>query len=694
MIKRLFINVLGVFILTASTSFAQGTVTIDHQTQRFLGDVSAFDRDKYTNAHILFNSTDAEFEAFKTEYNINSNYIGGRQFWNPLGMVKNGVIPSVSNKYEGDRSIQKGLVATGTAGQMMWDDNVDYSAVDITPFSQEAAAFVAKKYRDDWDLIPEYIEPFNEPMVHAIDYYPEGKDGKYITEKLQSVYDKISTYHKHLGEAIHNTPELKNMKVMGFASAYPEFEQSDFKSWNAKYKNFIDIAGAEMDAFSLHIYDGSGINNSGGRRSGSNAEAILDLIETYSMIKFQEVKPIAITEFGRLVPDQAGWTASNGASNYESVENSQAVRSQLHLVMAFMERANILETAIPFNVNTRDVTQKYCKSSIWINDSEGNAKYTNRRYYYEMLKDIKGDRVHVTSSNVDVQTQAFVDGQQLYVMLNNLNDKKQTVSLDLLNTQGLLKVDIKRLKIYLDKIPNLSTTESGSAPDYLSLEYGETVVLTYHFDSPIVFDNSIKQTKYYSSKHLEPISTYVMESFSFDNVQVGEGHATLRLGVARDRELSLMPIITINGEDVNTRGDIIRGYDQNTRNQFFGVLEIPFDISLLKEGTNKVRVTFSDGGGYISSVILQVEKAEASLGIGKIKSNDELKLYPNITEAGSIINIESSDQAMQCAVYHLDGRVAYQSNDNKIHTTGMQPGVYIVTAYSDGKRLSSKLIIN
>ena len=43
-----------------------------------------------------------------------------------------------------------------------------------------------------------------------------------------------------------------------------------------------------------------------------------------------------------------------------------------------------------------------------------------------MLKDIKGDRVRINSSNVDVQAQAFVNENQLIVLLNNLNDNAQT----------------------------------------------------------------------------------------------------------------------------------------------------------------------------------------------------------------------------------------------------------------------------
>ena len=671
----------GVYI----SAFAGGNVTIEHTTQRFIGDVSTFDRDKYTNAHLLHEKGNNEFETFKSDYNINPDYIGGRQFWNPLGMVKNGVIPNVTDRYNGTRKITPNLVATGTARQLMWDKNVDYSAINITTHSKNAAAFVAKKYRDDWDLIPQYLEPFNEPMVHAIDYYPEGKEGKYIDEKLKSIYDKISYYHKHLADAIRATPELKDMKVIGYASAFPEFEGNNFKSWNTRYKNFIDIAGKELDGFSIHLYDGSGINNTGGRRSGSNVEAILDLIETYSLIALDELKPYAITEYGRLVADQPGWITDKTQSNYETVENSQAVRSQLHMIMSFMERAGNIMTTIPFNVDTRDVKQKYTKSSIWINNN-GAIETTNRVFLYEMLKDIKGDRVWIHSDNVDIQTQAFVSGDELYVMLNNLNDAKQTMNLNLINKDGLQHVDVKRLKIFIDKKPELTNSALSAAPASISLEYGETAVLTYKFKESIAFENTIYSTKYYSKKYLDEISAGGILAYSFMDVETGEGSAVLRLSIGRAHGLTTKPSsVMINGTKINIDSDIIRGYDQKTRKQFFGTLEIPVDIALLNNGHNKVRVTFSDKGGYVSSAILQVNKKKEST---ELAENDysALKLVPSVVDAGEVVTVMNNDKPL--TIYDIKGNIVASENESStINTVNFTSGMYLVSAEGAVKKL-------
>lgn len=582
---------------------AQNVVTIDHKTQRSVGTESTFKRGKYITMHSFFNKPDAPFTNFKSAYNIDASYKGSRSTWGPLALVRGGVIPNVKNKISGDREVIPLLTTTGFASHLFHDKSVDYSEVDISEFSTNVASYIAKSYKQAWDFAPHFYEPFNEPFIHAADYYP----GPQKRSKDDAIITKMSQFHKNVAEAIHNTPELKNMRVMGYASAYPQFEAGDFDLWRNRYKKFMDIAGAEMDLFSIHLYDGVGLNNKGGRRSGSNLEAILDMIEAYSFQKFGSVKPIAVTEFGRLVPNQPGWTEGGNISNYDPVTNSQAVRSQNHMMMSFIERGNDLSVSIPFTVNRRDGKEKYAKSTLWIKDENGQLQMTARRFFYEIWKDVQGDRVRINTNNIDVQSLAVVNGDKLYVVLNNLNDSTQTVNLNLLNKDGLQNVNIKRLKVFTDKTPELTIDDVNIAPENLSIDYGETVVLTYTFAENITFDNKIVSKKYYATSTLQAIKAQEDITFTINDVVTGQGEATLRLGVGREHGKSLTPIVSINGTNVSISGDIIKGYDQNTRSQFFGTLEIPFDISLLKPGTNEVKVRFTDEGGYVTSSILQVQ---------------------------------------------------------------------------------------
>ncbi|MEM9986249.1 MAG: hypothetical protein AAF804_14245, partial [Bacteroidota bacterium] len=635
-----------------STAFAQGTVSIDHQTQRFIGEVSTFERDKYLTGHFVFNNSDADFNAFKAAYDIGGSYEGSRQFWSPLGKVNNGQIPNIQNKYDGVRTVNPGLVGTSRASKLMYDASVDYSTADISAWSLQLAAYVAGSYKDDWDRMPEFIEPFNEPMVHASDFYP----GNWNKEKNDLVITKMCEFHRDLGQAIHAIPELENLKMTGYASAFPEFEQNDFDFWNARYKKFIDIAGADVDVFSVHLYDGSGLNNTGGRRSGSNAEAILDLIEAYSYIALDTVKPLAVTEYGRLVLSQPGWTSGGTVSNYEPVENSQAVRSQIHMAMNFMERGAQMVNTIPFSTGKSDpFTDKFSRAALFIEQNDGSYALTERKLFYEVWKDVKGERVLVRSTNLDVQTQAFVDGNQLYVVLSNLNDDPQTVNLNLQDRQGLQDVAVKKLKIFVDKAPELTSETLSQAPSNMTLVFGETVVLTYNFDAPITFDNEIRSEKYYAESYLAPIQANTDASFLFEEVVTGDhGLVTLRLGVGREHGRSLMPSITVNGQALSVSGDLIRGYDQANRSRFFGVLEIPVDMDLLIDGSNEVKVQFPDNGGHIASAILQVEKAAQAVTVSLNEvEQEQVKLFPGPVR--DYLNVEGINPGEDYAIYDLKG---------------------------------------
>ncbi|MBD0401525.1 hypothetical protein [Flammeovirga sp. EKP202] len=591
--------------LLSTTGYAQNTITVNPTIQCYLGETtSELDRGKYMQAHIWFGEKeDQDFEAFKNEYNISSEYKGSRRFWSPLSTVKNWKRPKVKNKFNGERKVQPYSVITGRATNFFYDRSVDYSEADVAEYSKDLAAYIAERFKKDWVEMPSIYEPYNEPMVHAKDLYP----GKGKKDKSDKAIIKISESLRDIGQAIHAVPELKNMKVAGYASAWPAFEVGDFNVWDTRYRTFIDIAGKDMDILSVHLYDGKGLNNSGGRRSGSNAEAILDLIEAYSYISLGEVKPIAITEYGRLVDDQPGWTAKNGKSNYHPIENSQAVRSQMHLAMGFMERGDNIVCAIPFSTGKQSPTKKFAKAGLWTKGENGGWELTSRKYFFEVLKDVKGNRVHIGSDNVDIQTQAFVDGKQLYVILNNLNEETQTLNLAIDELKGLKKVETKRIKTYVNQLPELIKETSKKAPSTIDIAYGETIILTYNFSKSLPTKKKEYSTKYYASEYLKPIKANEASTFKFQNVLAdAKGSAVLRLGVGRDHGKSLQPVVTVNGQKVTLPEDVIRGYDQHNRGKFFGLLEIPVPAEYLKSGENEVSITFPDSNGRISSAVLKV----------------------------------------------------------------------------------------
>lgn len=599
------IGCLSMFVF--NSAFAT-SIVVYPTTKRFLGNVSALDRDKYINFHVLELKKDADFEKVKKMYNFNPDYIGSRSFNSPIKSVKNGKIPNVKQKYTGVRDVTR-FVSSGTEKKLFFDNHADYAKINIDGYIKDLATYTANVLKSEYDVVPYYIEPLNEPMVHLSKYKNGIKDKNEQKAHMEAMVANVCKYHREIGKAVHATPELKNVKVMGYASAFPEFESGNFSVWKNRYKTFIDIAGQDMDALSFHLYDGSGVNNKGGRRSGSNIEAIMDIIQTYSYIKLDKVLPLAITEYGRLVPNQPGYVeGKKGVINYNPVTNSQAVRSQLHMVLAFMERQNELVCAIPFSTPKQPRTSQYSRASLWIQQNDGHYELSERRYFFEMLKDLKGDRVKLDNDNVDVQSMAFVDGKNLFVVLNNLNDETQNVDLSVKGLSDIKNVEVKTLKIFNDKTPQLDVNNMKVAPKSIKLEYGETAVIKYTLKNKIKFNSKAEQIKYFSKDYLKDIKPNQVVKFDFQGVKSGNGNAILRLSVGREHGKLIIPsALLINGKKVEITKDVIPGYDQNNRKMFFGTMEIPFDISILKNGSNSVEVSYSDNGGQISSAILQLQ---------------------------------------------------------------------------------------
>jgi len=674
-------------ILIGTSIFSQAVVTIDHKTQKYIGDISEFQRYKYLNIHGYIDDTDPELRAFRNEFNLGSNYRGARILDSPA-KNKNGVFPAVKKNFSGVRDVHPRVSSTDPY-HFFYDETVDYATVDMTGYIDAFTTYIRDYYCYEDNDVPMYFEPLNEPMVQS----------RKISTNPDAINDRIIELHRVMGKKIHEAPELANMKVMGYASAHPEFESNNFmNNWDTKFRKFIDETPDEIDILSLHLYDGSGVNNKSGRRSGSNVEAILDILEAYSKLSLNKVKPIAITEFGRLVPDQPGFGTVAGTINYEPVTNAQALRSQNHMLMSFIERGNDIELTIPFTMQKQKPTGTYSKSSLWFQESNPTRwVYTPRVNLFRLWKDVKGNRVRVYSSNIDVQTQAFVNEKQLYVVLNNLNDNPQIVNLKLLDKDGVESVDIRSLKVYEDQLPELTDETLADCPENITLQYGETVVLTYHFSTPVAFDNKIVSNKYYANKYLQSISSGVNSSFSISDVKVGNGDAILRVGVAREHGKSLNPTISINGNQISIKGDVIRGYDQSTRSQFFGTMEIPVSIKLLNEGTNTIDIKFPDSGGQISSVILQVNIADNPLsdysGIFNAKKHEHLNLFPNPVESGQKLILSGCKPNAENTVFSLTGERLFTSKENLIDTSDFKPGVYIVYVKDGDSTKSSKLIV-
>ncbi|MEW4925458.1 T9SS type A sorting domain-containing protein [Algibacter sp. 2305UL17-15] len=614
MIKSLYfskeISLIFAFLSFGFMTMAQDvTVKIDPNCQRFLGEVSELDRTKFFSVHDV--ASDTESNTFRTDYNVT----GGRNFWGPYNFAKNqtgsvGVYPAYKNGNEDLRAVKNGFVATEHPG------NVFLDGLDITT----AGNWAVEYFKDfvDQNGRNEFFEVMNEPFVHAKDFY----SGPWSISENNRIKLQMTKLYDEVAKRIHETPALDNMKVLGYSSAWPSMERDDFGHWNDNMKMFMDNAGENMFAFSTHLYDGINVTGQDSKRSGSNSEAILDLIENYSYVKWDAIKPHAITEYGAI---EEGY-----GDDYSDIASVQTVQSINHILFNLLEREDKLVNSIPFitgkatwHITAANNYQPYqavlFKPTNIGEPTPAGWEYTPRIHFYELWKDVNGKRVMIKSDHPDVQVQAFVDNNKLFVALNNLDDTTQTANLTMLsNVTGLVDVKIKTLKIYPQVMPNMSIETVTTAPNAIALIKGETALLEYTFTDPITFDNALRQKKYYTKDHLQAIVANSQLLYSFNTISTGNGFATLRMSIGRKHNVSKKPIVKVNGNTIEVP-DNYKGYDQANRDDFFGMIEIPFSAGLLQE-SNTVSVTFPDSGGRVSSLILSVELYDNAPDIGALAS--------------------------------------------------------------------------
>ncbi|MEM9236837.1 MAG: beta-agarase, partial [Verrucomicrobiota bacterium] len=270
----------------------------------------------------------------------------------------------------------------------------------------EFTAQFLKHYFTDEDR-PRTLEVFNEPFVKA--------------RKMGVTIEALAEQHNPVAKRVK---ELNpDVMVGGYSAAWVEVEARNFAHWNNWQRTFMDIAGENMDFFSYHIYDGVNVQGNPRDRTGSNSEAIMDLIDSYSHIKFGVAKPIMITEYGK-IPE-----GNMGTLPYSAERSGNMLYALNGQHMTFMDHPDRLLRVIPFILGkalwTYDLTEDPKPGEanpflIWRKKADGSFAITDLELFYRFWKGVEGGWRVARSSNPDVRVQVLDDGKRLAVILCDL----------------------------------------------------------------------------------------------------------------------------------------------------------------------------------------------------------------------------------------------------------------------------------
>ena len=476
------------------------------------------------------------------------------------------------------------------------------------PVNAEAAAeFMALAFKyslDDWNR-PKYIELINEYV------FPEASE-----EEM----DHFCELHNALALAVHK--EIPQTKVGGPCFWYGNFHENDFADWDYTMKRYMDIAHKETDFYSFHNYDFF----NGGKRNiatGTRTEAILDLVENYSLNANGEIKPFATSECGATGVDHWWYFSEN--KNLIIVEGSdtivrvkeisypelawQHMRALNGQVMTYMNRPDRILKVVPFTLVDISSWTPLAHWTLYRREGmkmEGALKPTHHMKFYEFWKDVKGERVYLESSNPDIQVQAFQDGDRVYACLNNLSESDAVFSLSTKFGKGVSVKALSRRSFYFNgeepvlEDLSIELADLGSVP----IRGDEAVIFTFKLDKAPVQESRVEEAFYYGDRTVVPITSAV-ESFRVELPSVELEYARLRIGISRRNELSVIPVVKLNGHELEV--ELEASYDKQitkTQNESaWGIRDIPVPVELL-ERENQVELTFPDEGGVISSVII------------------------------------------------------------------------------------------
>ena len=604
-------------LLLASCAYAEPVeIKLNPACVRNIGGVAEFDRAQFITVHDGFGSIDIdEHDVRYLEDVLEVRYgrDGGFLTWMADGLPadpKNPDMPDIKRlkvrlaeyreEVEPFRMVPKHMrdvVFCTHPEQMHGFAENDFTAWG--PRTPEATAeFTAQLLKhgfSDKDR-PRFLEVYNEPFVKA----------KKIPATIESMCEQHNVVARRVKEL---TPDVM---VGGYAAAWVEVEDRNFGHWNDWQKTFMDIAGENMDFWSYHIYDGVNVMGSPRNRTGSNSEAIMDLIDTYSHIRFGVAKPIMITEYGK-IPG-----GNMDSMPYSPERSAGMLYSAMGQLMTFLDHPDRLMKTIPFFLGkatwTYGMTNEHVPGEanpflLWRKRADGSFVETDLTLFYQFWRGVEGGWRRSFCPDPDVRVQLLADGRRLNIAFMNLD----TAEAKQLKLRGLEKLETGAVSLRTlltnGKKPLLGQRTMDVVPDSLELEPAEAALLMVDLAEPLKPKRGVREYRVYATEYLKDIEAGKPNVFRFVDTPTGKGTAVLRVSPGRELGKQVLPSsVKFNGKELEIPTNWM-GDDQAGRKNFFGMIEFAVPMELVKK-TNRVEITYPDSGGKIAAAVLQVNKLD------------------------------------------------------------------------------------
>ncbi len=492
------------------------------------------------------------------------------------------------------------------------------------PINSEAAGELAAnllKYNfTDWTR-PATFEPINEPHW-AID--------KGLLAGLHlSIWEKAK--------------ELEVSTLIGGpCSSVGYYYKKNYQSFSGM-KEFIDNTECKLDFYSFHVYDYLTWNNTendftGRISTGLPIEGVLDLMQNYTKNQYGKDVQLVFSEHGGYIYQNQDGALDFLANKYfpgsgfefemkrRSISNFIMVNSAIANTMTFMNHPDIVKKAVPFILLESFDWDPYYYSSLLVADNFTNkTKWQESQliHFYEFFKEVKGRRVQSVCADLDIQQHAFVDGNKLFIVLNNLSDKKEMLKLNLPEV-GIQSMQIRRLGRNEDLTPYIEENVVSSL-EGLKIEGYEKMVITVEYQDVVKEKRYINEVPYYGDKITKQFSGSSQFKVEIPDLE-GAQYAILRVGISRPAGTNKQLEIAINNNRLTIPYED-HAHKLENNDEYASTKIIRIDTSML-QNSNSIIVKFSEGKlGGVGSVVLRVGYLTSDEVSGVEFSTDSLNLY-------------------------------------------------------------------
>ncbi|MEM1107377.1 MAG: beta-agarase [Planctomycetota bacterium] len=464
----------------------------------------------------------------------------------------------------------------------------------------ELSAMVMAHNYTDFDR-PAYYEPLNEPHWSYVS-----------TQQLADWH--VATKKK--------VQELSpDVQVGGPCLSVAYFYKRDYAAGDSLL-NFMKNTGNQLDFYSFHVYDYMGWDGervNGRVTSGLPLEGILDHVQGLSVQEFGSEFDVVISEHGGYFLNRGGVPADDAiaaeflslSDSFEdtmkkrSITSHVLVSSAITNTLSFMDHPHTVKKAVPFILlESMAWDPKYYSTLYTPYGFEDKDRWVESRNidFYKFFRDLSGRRVKTSGVSADVQARAFVEGDTLRVVLNNLSDDPEHIALDLPASGG--RIGVRRYGRNPDYTPYLEEGQLESL-DNIEIKGREAVLVTVAYDEPIQTLETMNEVAHYSTQNAVKVEPGKISRLDvkLPNPE-GVAYATLRLGVSRPGDASPEVVVSFNGKRLKVPAEDSAARFANSE-EYATTKIIEIDPSLLKQN-NAVRVAFPDGkGGGVGSAVIR-----------------------------------------------------------------------------------------